>query len=69
MDSSYFFPVYIRFSFGSWPNRTVEKVKIGGKEYPVYYIGLDDLIQNKRKVNRYKDLEDLKYLISLKKEK
>lgn len=50
----------------AWINRTIEEVIIGEKRYPVYYIGLNDLIKNKRKANRYKDLEDLKYLTSLK---
>jgi predicted nucleotidyltransferase len=53
----------------AWLNRTVEELKIGDIMYPVYYIGLDDLIKNKRRANRYKDLEDLKYLTSLQEDK
>jgi hypothetical protein len=53
----------------AWENRTIEELKIGNKKYPVYYIGLEDLIKNKRKANRYKDLEDLKYLTGLQEDK
>lgn len=49
----------------AWHNRRIEELKIGNKKYSTYYIGLNDLIKNKRKANRYKDLEDLKYLTSL----
>lgn len=49
----------------AWNNRRIEEVNIGNKKYSIYYIGLNDLIKNKRKANRYKDLEDLKYLTSL----
>jgi predicted nucleotidyltransferase len=53
----------------AWTNRVIEETKIAGKKYSIYYIGLDDLIVNKRKANRYKDLEDLKYLVNLKEDK
>lgn len=46
----------------AWESREEEKIKIGGKEYKVYYIGLEQLIKNKGAIKRYKDLEDLKYL-------
>ena len=49
----------------AWPNRTFEKVEIKGDKHFVYYIGLDDLIENKRQANRYKDLADLKYLTKI----
>jgi len=49
----------------AWNNRTNEEVSIGTKKYSIYYIGLNELVTNKRKANRYKDLEDLKYLTSL----
>lgn len=51
----------------AWPNRNSENIEIGGKKYSVYYIGLKDLIKNKQKAKRYKDMEDLKYLTSIKK--
>lgn len=46
----------------AWKKRTEERTKIRGKEYPVYYIGLEQLIKNKKSMQRFRDLEDLKYL-------
>ena len=51
----------------AWENRLIEKVTIDDKEYPIYFIGLDQLIRNKEKVKRNKDMMDLKYLHALKK--
>lgn len=51
----------------AWVNRLIEKVTIDDKEYPIYFIGLDQLIRNKEKVKRNKDMMDLKYLRALKK--
>jgi predicted nucleotidyltransferase len=53
----------------AWPNRTLEEVEIKNQKYFVCYIGLEDLIKNKQNANRYKDLEDLKYLTALDKKK
>lgn len=46
----------------AWPNRT--RVRLRGKDVniEVQYLGLDDLIRNKREAGRAKDLDDLKYL-------
>lgn len=49
----------------AWQNRTLEEVEIKKKKYPLFYIGLEELIQNKKKAKRFKDLEDLKYLTVL----
>ena len=49
----------------AWPNRTLEDVEIKDQNYSVFYIGLEDLIINKRQAKRYKDLEDLKYLTAI----
>jgi predicted nucleotidyltransferase len=46
----------------AWENRTVEEIRIEGGNIPVYYIGKEELINNKRALGRYKDLDDLKYL-------
>ena len=46
----------------AWENRLVEKITIDDKEYPVYFISLEQLIMNKKTVNRDKDREDLKFL-------
>jgi hypothetical protein len=53
----------------AWEHRISEKVKIAEKEYPIYFIGIDQLIANKEKVSRNKDMMDLKYLRVLKKKK
>jgi hypothetical protein len=50
-----------------WKNRLNEKIIYKGREIPVYFIGIDELIKNKRNINRPKDSEDLKYLLHLKK--
>jgi hypothetical protein len=50
-----------------WGNRLEEKISINNKEYPLYFIGLDQLIKNKESVKRDKDLMDVKYLYALKK--
>lgn len=43
----------------AWTRRNV--VRMGEAE--VFYIGLEDLIQNKRTVNRPKDAEDIRFLL------
>jgi len=53
----------------AWLNRKLEEVVIKDQKHFVCYIGLEDLIENKRYANRYKDLEDLKYLTALRKKK
>ena len=47
----------------------VHKVKylIVGGEVPIYLIGLQELIKNKKAIGRPKDMEDLKYLKGVKK--
>ncbi|MCX6583637.1 MAG: hypothetical protein NT166_25970 [Candidatus Aminicenantes bacterium] len=50
-----------------WEDRLEEKILIGNKEYPIYFIGLDQLIKNKESAKRDKDLMDVKYLYALKK--
>lgn len=51
----------------AWKNRCIESVKIEGRNYPLYFLGIDQLIKNKESVNRDKDRMDLKYLRALKK--
>ena len=48
----------------AWLNRIQERVAIEDRTYSLFYIGLEDLIRNKRHAKRYKDLEDLKYLLA-----
>jgi hypothetical protein len=47
-------------------NHVVEKIKYRQRKINIYYIGLSDLIKNKKAVNRFKDKEDLKFLNKLK---
>lgn len=47
---------------GAWEGRVEERFDRSGKEVPVYYIGLDDLIKNKEAVGRHRDLDDLEFL-------
>lgn len=49
----------------AWSAKKTEKLLINGKKLPVYFIGLDHLIINKKSANRDKDREDLKYLTSI----
>jgi hypothetical protein len=55
----------------AWLSRIEIQIIINNKKVPLYYIGLDDLIINKKAVNRPKDQDDLNYLYAagLKKEK
>jgi len=46
----------------AWKDKVFEKIQIGKKEYPVYYIGLKQLIKNKTAVKRHRDREDLEFL-------
>ncbi|MDD5223478.1 MAG: hypothetical protein PHE84_05770 [bacterium] len=50
----------------AWDNKIKEKIIIKGKTYPVFYIGIKELIKNKKALGRYKDLDDLRYLKSKK---
>jgi len=46
----------------AWKDRIEEKIEIQDREIPIYFIGLEQLIKNKRAVGRPKDREDLKFL-------
>ena len=49
----------------AWEAKVEESIRFRGKKYPVYYIGLEDLIKNKNALKRDIDKEDLKYLNAL----
>jgi predicted nucleotidyltransferase len=51
----------------AWESKVEESIRIRGKKYPVYYIGLEELIKNKRALKRDVDKEDLEYLQELSK--
>jgi hypothetical protein len=46
----------------AWPNRTVRKYDVSGKSIDVIYIGIDELIRNKKALRRGRDAEDLLFL-------
>ena len=49
-----------------WEDREIVKLKLPTGSMDLFFIGLDLLIKNKEKVARPRDLEDLKFLKSLK---
>lgn len=51
----------------AWKGKVTEKIKIGRTPYPVYYIGLKELIRNKKAVLRPRDMEDLEFLNRIRK--
>ena len=46
----------------AWAHRVEATLVTGDQEIPILYIGLDDLIRNKRASGRPRDLDDLAYL-------
>jgi len=50
----------------AWKNRFIYSIPYKKRKINIYYIGLNDLIRNKKASNRYKDKEDLKFLIKVK---
>jgi hypothetical protein len=46
----------------AWKGKVSEKMTVKDQAVPVYYLGLEQLINNKEALKRPKDLEDLKYL-------
>ena len=51
----------------AWGEKIDEKMKIRGRNYPIYFIGLKELIKNKETMGRHKDLDDLRFLKAKKK--
>lgn len=50
----------------AWRRRVTERlVPDEGDAFPVYFIGLEDLVRNKRRAGRHKDLDDVDHLSSL----
>jgi predicted nucleotidyltransferase len=52
---------------GAWENKTIDSIESAGEEIPIYFIGLEELIKNKKAIGRPKDMKDLKYLKGVKK--
>lgn len=57
----------VRFE-AAWSRKVVRTIPLGGKKVPIMYIGLEDLIRNKRAVNRNRDKDDLRFLEGLKRQ-
>jgi len=47
----------------AWKGRKTERFKHRGQLLTVHFIGLEELIRNKRSAGRNKDLDDLRFLI------
>jgi hypothetical protein len=55
-------------AFGeAWLEKEVVEFQFGDQVYEVYYLGLNQLIRNKESVKRPRDLEDLRFLLSVRK--
>jgi predicted nucleotidyltransferase len=50
----------------AWRGKVTEWIKVDGKKHPVFYIGLKELIHNKKAIRRPRDLEDLEFLTRVK---
>jgi hypothetical protein len=46
----------------AWEEKVAEAIKLKGETIFLYFIGLKQLIKNKKALDRPKDAEDLKYL-------
>jgi hypothetical protein len=53
----------------AWKKREAVTLFYRKKNFPIYYIGLDDLIKNKKLVGRNRDKDDLEFLMEVKKRK
>jgi hypothetical protein len=49
----------------AWESKIEENIRIKGKKYPLYFIGLEELVRNKKALKHPIDKEDLKYLKAL----
>jgi hypothetical protein len=53
----------------AWEGKVTERIKVERSEYPIFYIGLAQLISNKKAVMRPRDSEDLEFLSRIEKPK
>lgn len=49
----------------AWKEKMIEQLSVHDKRIPIYFLGLNHLIINKRKSGRNKDLDDLAYLSAI----
>jgi len=47
----------------AWQGRVATSLGEGDRETPMYFIGLDELVRNKRAAGRHKDLDDVEHLV------
>jgi hypothetical protein len=53
----------------AWKNREKNSIEYSNRSFDINIIGLDQLIENKEAIRRNKDLDDLKYLRAVQKER
>ena len=53
----------------AWQNKIVDEIEYKSELVKIYYIGLDELISNKKAIKRNKDKDDLNFLNEVKKKK
>ncbi len=46
----------------AWERKAVRAILRSRKKFEIYYIGINDLIKNKKTVRRNKDLDDMRFL-------
>ncbi len=51
----------------AWRGKQTEEISFRRKRFPVFYIGLNDLIKNKEATGRNRDKEDIRFLREAKK--
>jgi hypothetical protein len=49
----------------AWENKKEEEIPVKGDNIKIYYIGIGELIKNKRATGRHKDKDDLRYLTKI----
>jgi len=49
----------------AWEAKADDSIRIGGKKYPIYFVGLEDLKKNKNALKRDIDKKDMKFLNAL----
>lgn len=48
----------------SWENRTRTYTSYNNRRFIIYYIGIEQLIKNKKAVGRFRDKDDLEFLVA-----
>ncbi len=56
----------VKFS-EAWKHKITTEIIYNNRPVSIYYIGLDDLIKNKEAIGRFRDQDDLRFLIAAKK--